>query len=439
MSLTTRILIGLVAGLAAGLLLSAGPPETAERVIALVAPLGTLFINAIRMTVIPLVVASLIVGVTSAPDARAVGRVGWRALVVFVLVLVLVATASTLVAAPLLGGMRLDPEAVAALRASVSGTATQAAEGAKAVPGIGEWLVALVPSNPIRAAADGAMLPLIVFTLAFGLAITRLAPPRRAQLVGFFAGVADASLVLVRWILVTAPVGVFALTLPIVSRLGLAAVGAMGYFIALVVALCLAAIVLVLYPLGIVGGRVAPRRFVQATLPGQAVGFSSRSSLAALPAMFEGARDILRLPESVTAFLLPLAASVYRTGSAVFIPVGVLFVARLYDVDLSGAQLATVVVMSVITTFSVPSVPGGTIYVMVPVLLAVGLPIEGIGILFGVDTIPDMFRTAANVAGHMSAATVISRGIGEETDAALAAPPPHGSSATSPPPTQVAM
>jgi Na+/H+-dicarboxylate symporter len=417
-TLTTRVLIGLVSGLAAGLLLSAGSPETAERVIAIVAPLGTLFINAIRMTVIPLVVASLIVGVTSAPDARAVGRVGWRALVVFVVFLGLVSTASTLIAAPLLSHLELDPGAVAALRASVSGTATQAAEGAKAVPGLGEWLVALVPSNPIRAAADGAMLPLIVFALAFGLAIAHLEPARRAQLAGFFAGVADASLVLVRWILVTAPIGVFALTLPVVSRLGLAAVGAMGYFIALVVALCLGAIVLVLYPAGIIGGRVAPRRFAQAALPGQAVAFSSRSSLAALPAMFEGARDILRLPERVTAFLLPLAASIYRTGSAVFIPVGVLFVARLYDIDLSGAQLLTVVVMSVITTFSVPSVPGGTIYVMVPVLLAVGLPIEGIGILFGVDTIPDMFRTATNVAGHMSAATIISRGIGEEADAA---------------------
>ena len=159
MTLTTRVLIGLVAGLAAGLLLSAGSPETAERVIAVVAPLGTLFINAIRMTVIPLVVASLIVGVTSAPDARAVGRVGWRALVVFVVFLTLVSTASTLISAPLLSQLELDPGAVAALRASVSGTATQAAEGAKAVPGLGEWLVALVPSNPIRAAADGAAGP----------------------------------------------------------------------------------------------------------------------------------------------------------------------------------------------------------------------------------------------------------------------------------------
>ena len=414
MSLTTRVLIGLGAGLAAGLLLSAGSPATADRVIAVVAPLGTLFINAIRMTVIPLVVASLIVGVTSAPDARAVGRVGWRALVVFLALLGVISAVSIVVAEPLLARIALAPSAVAALRASASGSATSAAEGAKAVPGIGEWLVSLVPSNPIRAAADGAMLPLSVFTLAFGLAITRLEPARRAQLAGFFAAVADASIVLVRWILVTAPIGVFALTLPIVARLGLAAAGAMAWFVAIVVVLCLAAMLLLLYPVGIVGGRLAPRRFAQATLPGQAVAFSSRSSLASLPAMFEGARDVLRLPDGVTAFLLPLAAAVFRTGSAVFIPVSVLFVARLYDVDLTALQLATVVVMSVVTTFSVPSVPGGTIYVMVPVLLSVGLPIEGIGILFGVDTIPDMFRTATNVAGHMAAATVISRGVGSE-------------------------
>ena len=428
MSLTTRVLIGLGAGLAAGLLLSAGAPATADRVIAVVAPLGTLFINAIRMTVIPLVVASLIVGVTSAPDARAVGRVGWRALVVFLALLTVVAAVSIVVARPLLDRLVLDPGAVAALRASASGSATQAAEGAKAVPSLGEWLVALVPSNPIAAAADGAMLPLIVFTLAFGLAITRLAPARRAQLAGFFGGVAEASLVLVRWILVAAPVGVFALTLPIVARLGVAAAGAMAYFIGIVVVLCLAAIVLLLYPVGILGGRIAPRRFAQATLPGQAVAFSSRSSLASLPAMFEGARDVLRLPDGVTSFLLPLAAAVFRTGSAVFIPVSILFVARLYDVELTGLQLVTVVVMTVVTTFSVPSVPGGTIYVMVPVLLSVGLPIEGIGILFGVDTIPDMFRTATNVAGHMAAATVISRGIGsEEADVAYGVGEPSAS------------
>jgi Na+/H+-dicarboxylate symporter len=417
-SLTTRVLIGLAAGLVAGLLLSVGAPATSDRVIAVVAPLGTLFINAIRMTVIPLVVASLIVGVTSAPDARAVGRVGWRALLVFLALLTVISAVSIVVARPLLELIALDPSAVASLRASASGSASQAAEGAKAVPGLGEWLVSLVPSNPIRAAADGAMLPLIVFALAFGLAITRLEPVRRAQLAGFFGGVADASLVLVRWILVTAPIGVFALTLPIVARLGIAAAGAMAWFIGIVVVLCVAAIVLLLYPVGIVGGRVAPRRFAQATLPGQAVAFTSRSSLASLPAMFEGARDVLRLPDGVTSFLLPLAAAVFRTGSAVFIPVSVLFVARLYDVDLTALQMATVVVMSVVTTFSVPSVPGGTIYVMVPVLLSVGLPIEGIGILFGVDTIPDMFRTATNVAGHMAAATVISRGVGSDVEAA---------------------
>ena len=431
MSLTTRVLIGLGAGLAAGLLLSASDPATVERVVAIVAPIGTLFINAIRMTVIPLVVASLIVGVTSAPDARAVGQVGWRALVVFLLLLATIATASALVAAPLLERLTLDPDAVAALRATASGGAAQAAEGAKAVPGIGEWLVALVPSNPIRAAADGAMLPLIVFALAFGLAITRLEPVRRAQLAGFFAAVADASLVLVRWILWTAPIGVFALTLPLVARLGLAAAGAMAYFVGIVVLLCLAAMALLLYPAGVVLGRVGLRAFARATLPSQAVAFSSRSSLAALPAMFEGARDVLRLPEQVTSFLLPLAAAVFRVGSAVFIPVGVLFVARLYDIDLSGAQLATIVVMSVVTTFSVPSVPGGTIYVMVPVLLAADLPIEGIGILLGVDTIPDMFRTTANVTGHMAAASIIGRGVGEP--AALAAAPEGVATPAEPP------
>ena len=415
-SLTVRVLLGLVAGLVVGFAANAFP--SLRGVVPWIEPLGSIFINAIRMTVVPLVVASLVVGVAGASDARAIGRVGWRALTLFIVLVLAGAVFGALIAQPILVRM-IDPASASAISAGGAGELAGAAqEGARRLPTFAQWLIDLVPSNPIRAAADGAMLPLIVFALAFGLAITRLEPVRRAQLAGFFGGVADASLVLVRWILVTAPIGVFALTLPIVARLGLAAAGAMAWFIGIVVVLCLAAIVLLLYPVGIVGGGIAPRRFAQATLPGQAVAFTSRSSLASLPAMFEGARDVLRLPDGVTSFLLPLAAAVFRTGSAVFIPVSVLFVARLYDVDLTALQMATVVVMSVVTTFSVPSVPGGTIYVMVPVLLAVGLPIEGIGILFGVDTIPDMFRTATNVAGHMAAATVISRGVGSDVEAA---------------------
>jgi len=153
--------------------------------------------------------------------------------------------------------------------------------------------------------------------------------------------------------------------------------------------------------------------FARAALPAQAVAFSSRSSLAALPAMIEIGRDQLRLPDEITSFFLPLAASVYRIGAAVGQTVGVLFIAQLYGVTLGPAQLASVVLTVVATSFSVPGIPGGSIVIMAPVLMAAGLPVEGIGILLGADTIPDMFRTTANVTGHMAMAVAIGSGSGQ--------------------------
>jgi Na+/H+-dicarboxylate symporter len=253
------------------------------------------------------------------------------------------------------------------------------------------------------------MLPLIVFTLAFGLAASRLAAERREPLVAVFRATAEASLILVRWILALAPVGVFALALPLATRLGAAAAGAVASYVVVTAVATTAFTVLVLYPAAIVLGRTRPAAFARAALPAQAVAFSARSSLAALPAMMETARERLRLPEQVTSFLLPLAASTFRVGGAVGQTIGVLFVARLYGVELDAARLVAVAATVVVMTFSIPGVPAGSIVALVPVLLAVGLPVEGMGILLGVDTIPDMFRTTTNVTGDLVAAVILGR------------------------------
>jgi Na+/H+-dicarboxylate symporter len=193
---------------------------------------------------------------------------------------------------------------------------------------------------------------------------------------------------------------------PLASKLGLAAAGAVVAYIVLVVVLTIVAAAVLLYPLGIIGGGMAPSAFVAFCAPPQAVAFASRSSLAALPAMLESAQRV-EMPPAITGFLLPLAASVFRVGAAVAQPVGVLFLARLYGVVLSPAQLASVVFTVVLTSFAIPGIPGGSIIAMVPVLSAVGLPVEGIGILLAVDTIPDMFRTTANLTGMMTLAAVL--------------------------------
>jgi Na+/H+-dicarboxylate symporter len=406
MSLTVRVLIGLVAGLAVGFVVNASPDL--RGVVPWIEPLGSIFINAIRMTVVPLVVASLIVGVAGAPDARAIGRVGWRALALFVVLVLAGAVFGAIIAQPVLTRM-IDPASTAAVREGASELAGVAQEGARRLPTFAQWLIDLVPANPIRAAADGAMLPLIVFSLLFGVALLRLAAERRRSVIAFFEGVSDAMLVLVRWVLVLAPIGVFALAVPLAARMGLAAAGALIGFIVLVSGLSVAFMVLVLYPSTSVVGRVPLGAFARAIAPAQAVAFSSRSSLAALPAMIEAAETRLRFPPEISRFLLPLSASTFRAGSGVGLTVSVLFVARLYGVDLSVAQMVTLIATVLLTSFSVPGIPNGSIIAMVPVLAAAGIPVEGIGILLSIDTIPDMFRTTTNVTGHMTAAAILAR------------------------------
>lgn len=408
MSLTTRVLIGLVAGLGIGTAVAASGSPALLTVVGVVEPVGTLWVNAIRMTVIPLVVSLLIVGVAGGGDAGAVRRLGVGAVALFFVLLAATAALVTLVAEPAFALLQIDPAVSASLRAGAAAGAEGAAAGVRQIPGFADWLVGLVPANPVRAAADGALLPLIVFAIAFGLALTRLAEPERERVVGFFRAVGDAMLVLVGWILLLAPVGVFALALPLAVRMGVSAAGALAYYVVVVSLLALAVMAL-LYPVAVLGGGVPLRRFARAVFPAQAVAFSSRSSLAALPALIEESDRQLRLPPQVTSFFLPLSASVFRIGAAVGLPVGVVFIARLYGVELGPAQLASVAFTSVLLSFSVPGIPAGSIFIMAPVLLTAGVPVEGLGILLGVDTIPDMFRTTANVTGHAAAASVLAR------------------------------
>jgi Na+/H+-dicarboxylate symporter len=410
MSLTTQVLLALLAGFGLGLPLAGADGATARIVLGVLEPVGTVFINAIRMTVIPLVVSSLIVGVTAAPDPRSVGRVGARAMLLFVIALSAASAVGILLGAPLLSLFPLDPVAVESLRASAASAGGAAAQSAGAIPSLSDWLIALIPANPIKAAADGAMLPLIVATVAFSAALMYIATERRSAVVRVFEGVMDASLALVRGILLVAPIGVFALAVPLAAKMGFAALTALASYIVIVSGICVAFMALVLYPAAVILGRTPWRTFARAALPAQSIAFSSRSSLAALPAMLESVKDTLRLPPTIANFLIPLAVTMFRVGAGIGQSVGVLFIARLYGVDLNAAALLTIGVTSVVTSFSVPGIPGGSIIVMVPVLMSAGIPIEGVGILLGADTIPDMFRTTANVTGQMASAVILARG-----------------------------
>ena len=405
-SLSTRVLIALAAGLGLGLLLSQVRSPASDRAVAVIEPIGTLFVNAIRMTVIPLVVSLVIVGIAGA-DASRIARMGTRALLIATGFLVLSGCVGAIVAPLAFAHIAIDSAAIATLRAHAAGAFASGTGGAPShAPGLAQWVIDLVPANPIRAAADGAMLPLIVFAVAFGLALLSVEPIYRDPAVRFFRGVADAMLVIVRWLLVLAPLGVFALTLPLVARVGLVAIGALASYVVLIAATTTLFVLIVLYPAAAIFGRVSIDRFARAVFPAQAVAFSSRTSLAALPALIEGAQRRLGMTAESSGFLLPLASALFRVGAAMGLTVGAVFIARLYGVGLTSGQVVTATATAVLTSFSIPGIPGGSIIAMVPVLASVGLPAEGIGVLLGVDTIPDAFRTTANVTGQMAAAVI---------------------------------
>jgi proton glutamate symport protein len=400
-SLTTWVIVALLAGLGAGLLVLAYPTPPLLMLVGIIEPIGIIWVNAIRMTVIPLVVALLITGVASATDLRTVGGIGARAFASFLALLTASAIFGLLVVPPLFGWLRVDRATTRSL-----GGAVQESQ-ASAVPGFAEWLVGIVPTNPVKAAADGMMLPLVVFVLAFGLALLTVPAQRRAVVVGFFGGVGDAMLVIVRVVIAFAPIGVFALMVPVASRTGLAAAGALGYYVAAVSAVQILAIAL-LYPLARVAAGVSIPKFARAVFPAQAVAVSSSSSLASLPALVDGADRRLGLPQDVTGVVLPLAVSTFKMGTPLIWLVAVVFLARLYGVPLGTLQLVGVAVTAILTSFSTPGVPHGWLLVITPLVAAIGIPVEGIGLLIAVDAIPDIFATALNVTADMVAASIVS-------------------------------
>ena len=391
-----HVLACLVLGLIAGSIKRLGT------LIPFVEPIGTLWVNAIRMTVIPLVVALLITGVTSA-SAKKVGRMGAQSILLFLLILAGTAIFTALVAPFAFDPLTIDPASSAALRANAK---IQTPSADLSWTG---WLLSLIPVNPIKAAADGTLLPLIVFTVIFGLALSKLDAAARGPVVRLFATLADAMMIVVRWVLVLTPIGVFALAFVLSARIGSGTMGAaLLYFVGLAVLLMLVAGV-GLYLFAAVVGGVPLRTFARAVFPAQLVGFTSRSSLTALPALIEGGRDVLRLPAEVSGFVLPFAVSVFKATSPIFWPLGALFVAKLYGLELAPSQFATLTIASIALNASTPGIPSGGLLIQAPFYAAVGLPVEGIGILIAIDAIPDMFKSAFGLAADMAVAVVVAR------------------------------
>jgi Na+/H+-dicarboxylate symporter len=407
----TRVLVALGAALLGGILIAVSGNASLLRAADAIVPIGTLWINAIRMTVIPLVVSLLITGVAGASDLRAIGRMGGRSLLTFFVLLV--GTAIVIMPIGVLAFRFLGPNtAQPPLPPGAAEAAGQIAAGG-ATPGFGAWLTSLIPTNPVAAAANGAMLQLIIFTLLLALAIAKLAPATRDPLLGFFRGMAEAMLVIVRWVVALAPLGIFALVLPLAAHGGAGVAGAVGFYI-LAYSLSSILIILLLYPVVALAAKLPIRQFARGVLPGQSVAFASSSSIASLPALVEGAERVLNLPPRVTGFVLPLSVSIFKIAAPVSWTIGALFIGWFYGIPLSLGALATVAFASIFLAFAAPGVPRGAFLMLTPLFLAIGLPAEGIGILIAVDAIPDLFSTVLNVTGYMASTAIIARQVPED-------------------------
>jgi Na+/H+-dicarboxylate symporter len=404
---STRVLLALVAAIAGGIAIAASGSASLLRAADSIAPIGTLWVNAIRMTVIPLVISLLITAVASASDVKAIGRLGGRTLLVFVLLL----TGTAIVVMPFGPALfRLLPQRVGApqLPPGAAEAAGQIAAGGQAQT-FSTWLTSLLPQNPVAAAASGAMMPLILFTMLFALAIARSAAPVRTTLTQFFQALGEAMLTLVRWVVMLAPVGVFALVLPLAAHAGAALAGAIGFYVVAYSVGCLVVTAL-LYPVVAMVAKIPMRRFARAALPAQLIAFSSSSSIASLPALVESAERGLELSTRTTGFVLPLAVSTFKIAAPLSWTVGALFVGWFYGIPLHAGDLATIAFASIFLAFAVPGIPRGAFIMLTPLFLAIGLPAAGIGLLIAVDAIPDTFSTVLNVTGDLAAAALVARG-----------------------------
>ncbi|MCG8467929.1 MAG: dicarboxylate/amino acid:cation symporter [Gemmatimonadetes bacterium] len=388
------ILLGLVLGLALGVTASATGSPALLAIAEAVAPLGDVFMRAIQMVVIPLVGVTVFVGVAKIGDPRKLGRLGGMSVGFFWL--------TTLPA--ILIGMGVMRVALRFARPVAAPATTE--EVATELPGIVDFLVNLIPRNPFEAAANGALLPIIVFTVLIAAATTALPEERRAPLLTLAESASDVLIKLVHWVLWVAPIGVFGLAAPVAARTGIGMLQNLGIFIIAVAVGLFLFMGAVLLPVVRFVGKMPIGPFVRGTLGSYTMGFSTTSSTASLPMMFDEA-DKLEVSKDTSTLVLPLAASINRPGSALFQGAAVIFLASIYEVSIAPGALIGAVVATFLAAMTVAPVPSASIVTMAPALNTVGVPLASLGIMLGIDRVPDMFRSATNVVGHVAAATTV--------------------------------
>jgi Na+/H+-dicarboxylate symporter len=404
--LHTKILIGLIAGAAAGLAANALGFDWLLKVFTYLDVYGRAFIRLITMIIIPLVVASLMGGVASLGDIRKLGRIGGKTLAFFLLTTIIAAAIGIPVALLIKPGAGVDQ------RPSVSSATTIPPKNTS----VAEGLLSIIPSNPVASAANGDLLGLIVFTVIFGAAVGILPDQRRGPLLILFAGINDASMVVIGWAMKLAPTAVYCLIAAAVARFGAGFLRGLALF-------CVAVLVgLLIHLFGTYGFilkalcGVNPWKFYRRISEVPLMAFSTSSSSATLPVSMETAEKSLGISTAVSGFVLPLGATMNKTGSALYKTTAVMFITQVLGVHTSLSREMLIIFAATVSAMTTAGVPGSGMVSIVLVLQIAGLgelAPAGIAVVAGVDRILDMCRTAVNVTGNMVCAEYVARSEGE--------------------------
>lgn len=406
MKLHVAIAVGLVLGLAFGLVASATQSPALIAAAEGVAPIGTVFVNLLKMVVIPLVAVTLFVGVAGMGNLGRLGRLGVWSVLFFAV--------TTVIAVVI--GMAVMRFALPLANAEAVQAATRGAHtAAPTLPRPIEFLIGLIPRNPFEAAANGQLLQLIVFTCLFGAGVAALPQERKAPLLRLADPIAAALIKLVHWILYVAPIGVFALAAPVTARAGWAMLESLAVFVAAVL-IGLFVFVAVIYVPAVRMAGTSPARFLRAAAASQLIAFSTTSSATAIPAMLEATDGPLGVSRDTSSLVVSLGATINRAGSALFQGAALVFLAWLYQRPLPMAALGAAIFAIGLVSVTIAGVPSASVITLAPVLGTVGVPLDGLAVLLGVDRIPDMFRTATNVTGDLAASVVLDRHLGASTE-----------------------
>ena len=417
MPLHTKILISLAAGVVAGFIANFLGLEWLQSFFAGIEPIGTAWIRMITMIVIPLVVASLLVGTASLGDIRKLGRIGGKTITFYMSTTAIAVVIGLLLSNVVRPGSGVDPATRDALSSQFEDQASASMSLAAEKPSWVETLLNMIPRNPVEAAANMELLPLIFFTIMFGAALTLIEPEKKNAVLTFFDGVNQVSMVMIDWVMKLAPLAVFALIASIVSQFGFDLLQSLLIYALTVAAGLLLHMGITYLTIVKVLSKLNPLNFLKKANKAQVIAFSTSSSNATLPVTIETAEEDIGVSNEVASFVLPLGATINMDGTALYQAVAVMFIAQIYGIDLTLVDQLTVVLTATLASIGAAGVPSAGIITLIIVLNAVGLGAHiqaGIALILGVDRILDMLRTAVNVTGDLTASTVIARSEGEE-------------------------